>query len=167
MLLANPLFYHSMRLLSMKQIVDTLPPETFSWRERQSRALLEDTLVGLSIIHQSMLLDVVAAKKRKRVEDFNDSLDRRMRKKLRPSNNFPFIVSKECRQSWIVKFIDAMGSNTLAISVCTVCAGSFFASEVREVLVSQLQEKKILRPFQTHPAHVLTSSMLLHRSPDA
>ena len=99
-----------------------------------------------------MLLDVVAAKKWKRVEDFNNSLDRRMRKKLKPSNDFPFIVSKECRQSRIVKFIDATGSNALAISVCTVCAGSFFASEVREVLVSQLQEKKLLRPFRTHPA---------------
>ena len=151
----------------MKQIVDALPPETFSWRERQSRALLEDALVGLFIIHQSMLLDVVAAKKRKRMEDFNDSLDRRMRKKLKPSNDFPFIVSKKCRQSRIVKFIDATGSNALAISVCTVCAGSFFASEVCEVLVSQLQEKKLLRLFQTHPAYVLTSSMLLHRSLNA
>ena len=167
LLLANPSFYHSMHLLLMKQIVDALPPKTFSWRERQSRASLEDALVGLFIIHQSMLLDVVAAKKQKRVEDFNDSLDHRMRKKLKPSNDFPFIVSKKCRQSRIVKFIDATGSNALAISVCTVCAGSFFASEVCEVLVSQLQEKKLLRLFQTHPTYVLTSGMLLHRSLNA
>ena len=42
LLLANPSFYYFMRLLSMKQIVNVLPPETFTWRERRSRALLED-----------------------------------------------------------------------------------------------------------------------------
>ena len=33
--------------------------------------------------------------------------------------------------------------------------------------MAHLQEKKVLRPFQKHPAHVLTSGMLLHRTPDA
>ena len=165
--LANPSLYHCIRSLSIKDIVDALPPATFSSRERRSRALLEDALVGLSDIDQNTLFAVAANKKRKREDLVNDSVDCRMRKKVKLTNVFPSIVSEECRRLRIAKFIDATGSNALARSVCGVCAGSFFTSEVREVSVAHLQEKNVLRPFRKHPAHVLTSGMLLHRTPDA
>ena len=35
LLLANPTLYHSVRSLSMKEIVDALPPEMISWGERR------------------------------------------------------------------------------------------------------------------------------------
>lgn len=122
-----------------------------SLANRRSRASLEDVLVGVSIIDVENLLDVVAAKKWKRVEAFNESVDRRMRKKAKPNDEFPCEVSEECRQSRIAKFIDAAGSNALATSVCTVCAGTFFAWEIRSVLVSYLQEFFFITPLPRSP----------------
>ena len=163
----NPSLYRSMRILTMKEIVDALPPETFTLRERRSRASLEDALLGLSVLQQNTLLDVVVAKKRKRSEVDDESLQGALQKRRKVSTEFPTVVSDECRLSRIAQFIDATGSNAVATSVCTVCAGRFFASELREVSVSHLQEIFLLRPSRTHPAHVLTDGMLLHRSPDA
>ena len=161
----DPSFYHSLRGLSMKEIIDALPPNSFTYRQRRTRASLEAALVGVSLDDRQQLLDVVAAKKRKREKLCNESLDCSMRKKTKPCSDFPSTVSEQCQQSRIAKFIDATGNHALAMSVCTVCAGSFFASEVRETSVSYLQAKNLLRPFYDHPAHVLTSGMLLHRSP--
>jgi hypothetical protein len=165
--IANPLFCRSVRTLSMEEIAKALPAHTFTPSQRRSRASMENTLVGVSSVHQETLFEVAAAKKRKRDDVIEDIVDCGMRKRFKETNDFPSNVSKECLQSRISKFIDATGTKALARSVCAVCAGSFFVSEVREVLVSHLQEKNLLRPFRNHPRHVLTSGMLLHRSPDA
>jgi hypothetical protein len=88
------------------------------------------------------------------------------RKRVKHTDVFPPEVLNDCQQTRIAKFIDATGAKALARSVCTVCAGSFFAADVCDVHVSDLQEKNKLQPFHEHPAQVLTCSMLLHRSPD-
>ena len=74
-------------------------------------------------------------------------------------------VSEERRQKCIADFIDATGSSALASSICAVCAGMFFDSELDHVLLSYLRECKKLIPTTSHPSHILTDGMLLHHNP--
>src|ERR1700761_2296262 len=53
--LADPSFYHSMRLLSMKEIAEALPPQTFTSRQKKSCATMEHALVDVSLAHQEQL----------------------------------------------------------------------------------------------------------------
>ena len=74
-------------------------------------------------------------------------------------------VSEKCRQDCIADFIDATGSKAIATSMCAVCAGTFFLSEVECVLLSYLHKCNKLHPATYHPSHVLTDGMLLHNNP--
>ena len=53
----------------------------------------------------------------------------------------------------------------MASSICTICAGSFFHSEMDFVSLASLHESGLLVPLTSHPAHILTDGMLLHRNP--
>ena len=52
----------------------------------------------------------------------------------------------------------------MASSICTICAGSFFHSEMDFVSLASLHESGLLVPLTSHPAHILTDGMLLHRN---
>ncbi|KAH9001654.1 hypothetical protein EDB92DRAFT_1762266, partial [Lactarius akahatsu] len=75
-------------------------------------------------------------------------------------------VSEQCRRDCISKFIDATGNDATATSICAVCAGHFFSTEIGAVKVSDLEQKNKLMLTKPHPAHVLTNGMLLHTSDD-
>ena len=79
-------------MLPMKEITNALSPEIC--RQRRSRALLEEALVGVLMGHQEQILDIVAAKKQKQEELCNESIDCRMRKKAKQSMDFPSTVSE-------------------------------------------------------------------------
>ena len=74
-------------------------------------------------------------------------------------------MSEECRQKCIADFIDATGSNAVASSICAVCAGTFFNSDLEQVLLSYLRESEKLIPTTFHPSHILIEGMLLHHNP--
>ena len=160
-------FAETVRYLSMDEITHGLPSHTFPVADKCSRQVMETSLLTITDDDRDALHLVAAAKKRKREELTENVVDPTLRKKLKTTNSFPETVSDECQQARIAKFIDATGTNALALSVCCVCAGSFFSTDIREVLVSHLQEKNKLQPFRDHPAHVLTSGMLLHSSSTA
>jgi hypothetical protein len=76
-------------------------------------------------------------------------------------------VSEDCRRERITKFIDGTGSDAAAHTVCAVCAGSFFRSDMDDVPLSKLQEYDSLSPSKLHSSHILTDGMLLHRNPSS
>ena len=122
--LTNLSLYPCIHSLSIKDIVDALPPATFSSRERQSRALLEDVLVGLSDIDQHTLFAVAANKKRKREDLVNDSVDCRMWKKVKLTNVEVFLRRKFARYLWPIykkKKYYAPSKNTLPMSLPVGC----------------------------------------------
>ena len=157
-------FTETVQYLSMDEITHGLPSHTFSVADKRSRLALEESLLVITYGEQDALRLVAAAKKRKRDGFTEHGVDPTIRKKLKTTHTFPDTVSDKCQQARIAKFIDATGTNALSLSVCCVCAGSFFSTEIREVRLSHLQEKNKLRPCRDHPAHVLTRGMLLHTS---
>ena len=76
-------------------------------------------------------------------------------------------VSEQCRQDCIANFINAMGADALASSVCAICAGVFFQSEMEYVSVTSLHKTGLLVLSMEHPAHILTCSMSLHHDPSS
>ena len=82
------------------------------------------------------------------------------------TNTFFFeTISEQCWQDCIADFIDATGADAMASSICTICAGSFFHSEMDFVSLASLHESGLLVPLTSHPAHILMDGMLLHRNP--
>jgi hypothetical protein len=71
-------------------------------------------------------------------------------------------VSEECQCDHICQFIDTTRNKATSMSTCAVCTCSFFDLEIDKVKVTDLQEKNILAPSKSHPAHKLTNGMLLH-----
>ena len=159
-------FRDDLRYLTMSQIIGALPPSTFTTSETRRRGLLEDASFRLPRHQRDVLLKAALSRKRKRVKSSEEDMHDVAVKKARVASPFLETVSDECRKDRIIKFIEATGNNALAMCVCSVCAGRFHVSEVRDVLVSHLKDKNKLAPFATHPSHVLTDGMLLHRSPN-
>ena len=82
------------------------------------------------------------------------------------TNTFFFeTVSEQCWQDCIADFINATGTDAMASSICTICAGSFFHSEMDFVSLASLHKSGLLVPLTSHPAHILTDGMLLHHNP--
>ena len=63
----------------------------------------------------------------------------------------------------ISNFIDATGDAAVVQHVCMVCARELWAYEVDKWLVRDIGNKGLLAPKEPHPAHMLTSGMLLER----
>lgn len=168
LVMQSPLDYSSLwRRMSMRQIIDILPVETFSSREKRSRASLDEAVLRLPS-DQRDVLDHAAYAKAFWIE--HPIVEERDNEETMISTeyvSFMETVSEECRQDHICKFIDATGSTATATSTCAVCAGSFFKLEIEEVSVTDLQEKQLLLPAKPHPAQVLTEGMLLHSTPSS
>ena len=138
------------RQLSMREIINSLPPDTFSYREKRYRLNLDEAILALPV-DQRDFLDHIALGRMNSVGNENATED-------------PFMetVSEDVRQDHICKFIDATGNIATAMSACAVCAGSFFNVEIDQVKVTDLHDKNKLQPAKPHPAQKLTDGMLLH-----
>ena len=160
-----PFDYSSVwKRLTMRQIINALPPTTFSSKEKCSRPKLDEAVMRLPpeqrvSLDQITIANVHGLNNMSNAEDVDDG------QSINSEDNFMETVSEDCRQKCISNFIDATGNNALATSICAVCAGSFFNSEIYEFKVSDLQEKNKLVPSKPHPAQVLTEGMLLHVMP--
>ena len=162
-------FQETLRSLTKDDITGAFPPRTFTARQKKCRRSLDEACSALPSAMQAVITETAHSKKRKREHFLAESEVEvgSSQKRTKPTDPFFNTVSEECRRSWIAKFIDSTSSKALAISTCAVCAGRFFSSEVQQIQVTQLQEKKKLIPARNHPAHILTYGMLLHRSHDA
>ena len=150
--------------LTMRQIINALPPSTFSFKEKRSRAKLDEAVIRLPP-EQRASLERFAIANVRGLNNTSNAEDIEVGQSRNTEDFFLETVSEDCRQKCISKFIDATGNKALATSVCAVCAGSFFNSEIYEFKVSDLQEKNKLVPSKRHPAQVLTEGMLLHVTP--
>src|SRR6266702_259316 len=139
--------------LTMNDIKNALP-SVFSHAEKHSCAKLEDAVYHLPQEQQDLLAQATHAKKCRTITDLDKDV-------------FLWPVSDECWRECVSKFIDSMGNDATATSICAVCAGQFFNKEICTVKVSNLQAKKKCSPMTSHPAHILTEGMLLHRSDPA
>ena len=154
------------RKLSMREIVDALPAQTFSSKEKRSRAKLDAAVLNLPLEQRSVLDRVARAKaygfEHPTITDMENDTSTGI-----GDSTFMETVSEECRQDRICRFIDATGNNATATTTCAVCAGTFFNLEIEEVSVSDLRDKQKLQPAKPHPAQVLTEGMLLHSTPSS
>ena len=155
---------------SMQEIVALLPPSTFTYNERRSRALLDEAVIRLPADQRAVL-------NRAAITKFCDSnlsdVTRNPTTLLRPTtsndseDSFFETVSEDCRRDRIAKFIDATGNNATTVAACAVCAGGFFVQELYEVKTSDLKLKNALAPSTPHTAQRLTDGMLLHMTPSS
>lgn len=155
----------SLKYLSMQDIKQALPRETFSSAEKRSRAKMNEAIGVLSVVHQNTLEELAHSKKRRKLAERMPPLNE-VPPPLHDNQSGLFFetVSDKIRRDCICDFIQATGREATSSATCTVCAGQFFCKELTEVKLSDLRDKKKLSPSKPHPAHVLTEGMLLHRS---
>ena len=166
-------FLNSVRVLNMKDIVDTMPNGTFNYAAKRSRAKMEDVMWNLPLKQQQLLqqhtrhkekLKEDARKKRRLEYDVEHLRDDTPVTERDNSNQFLQPVSEQCQSACISSFIDATGNRAVSTTVCAVCAGHFFHHEVVSAKLDDLQAKNKLSPASPHPRHHLTNDMLLHRN---
>ena len=154
--------------LTMNEMLKAVPHRTFNTSQRRSRAKMEEAITGLPQDKYDLLCGAATAKRRRLGLDTPSSSTQTVESL---SQNVPELhplfetVSEKCRQNCIADFIDATGSKAIATSICAVCAGTFFDSDVDHVLLSYLHESEKLHPATAHSSHVLTNDMLLHHHP--
>ena len=156
-----------LRCLTMNEIIGALPSKTFSRAQKRSRGQMEEAVSRLPETVHVVLEQAAHTKKRRRLLVGTDPKSHMVQGDMALSEcEDPFFrtVSEKCRQERISKFIDATGTSATTSSTCAVCAGIFFAENIREVAVSQLRDTGRLSPANPHPAHILTGGMLLHQS---
>ena len=139
--------------LSMREIIALLPHHTFSYKEKHSRAMLDNAVIRLPA-DQRVILNHAAIS---RFCNFNLSeVTRNTASTLQPPipNNaedcFFETVSEAFRQDCISKFIDATSNDATVMAVCAVCASGFFVQELYEVKTSNLKLKNTLAPSTPH-----------------
>ena len=177
----------ALEVLSMPDIINSLPHGTFKYAVRRSRPLLHQAALALSPDqHQAIVKSAVSkAKKRKSVDvreknitslqdvpinSEDPSVSKRPKTLLEPetpcdedADSFLESVPEQCRRERLAKFIEATGRDAMKTFVCAVCAGRFFNNEIRPIQVSDLKNSGKLIPHSVHPGHELTDGMLLHR----
>ena len=162
--------------LNMPEIMKAVPPRTFKTGERRNRACLEGAIYNLPQDKYDLIVGASIAKRRRRecnsssspivpsvsvVTDSNPISVENIDKLLFET------VSEQYRRDCIANFIDATSADALASSVCAICAGVFFRSEIDYASVTSLHETGLLVPTTKHPAHILTRGMLLHLDPSS
>lgn len=158
----------TLKCLTMKDIRETLPPNTFSSAEKRSRARMEAAVGKLSGVHHIVLEEAALSKKRRRIAERPPPVDG-ITPTIRDVEDDSFFetVSEEVRRDCLCQFILATGKDATSTASCAVCAGQFFSRELTDVKLADLRSKDKLSPAKAHPAHILTDGMLLHRSPSA
>jgi hypothetical protein len=64
----------------------------------------------------------------------------------------------------ISEFIDVTGNEAVHPHICMICAREMWAKEVIRCAVDDIPNPRLLFPNEYHPAHKLTSGMLLERA---
>ena len=177
----------ALEVLSMPDIINSLPHGTFKYAVRRSRPLLHQAAVALSPDQHQLIVKAALSKSKKRksvdvsehdiasfrdvlVDTGNPSNSKRPKTLIEPerhcdedADSFLESVPKECRRERLVKFIEATGHDAMKTLICAVCAGRFFNNEIRPIKVLDLKNGGKLIPHSVHTAHELTDGMLLHR----
>ena len=149
----------------MSEIDTALPEGTFTRFQKRSRAEMEAVVCGMSDENQALLIETAHTKRAKLVHELTHSPESAPTDDvLTEEDVFLRPVSDECRQNCVSKFIDDTGKEATLLSVCAVCAGRFFRSEMETMTLSKLQSFGKLCPHSPHNAHVLTDGMLLYQS---
>ncbi|KAH9041352.1 hypothetical protein EDB85DRAFT_1922716 [Lactarius pseudohatsudake] len=149
------------------EIWKALPGVHFSAKQKHSRARLDEAVLSLSNENRSTLEKAADEKrKRRKIQTDERPLPNPSHSSQTVDGSFLRPVSENVRRERISKFIDATGNAATKTSICAVCAGRFFDSDISALKLCELQTDNILLPSKSHPSHVLTHGMLLHQNPD-
>lgn len=178
----------ALEILSMSDIIRSLPPGTFKYADKRSRARLHQAALTLTPgQHQILIKAAVSNSKKRKAPESRERMDtgpqytpvqtsdpKRPKTRIEPEHptdndvdSFLETVSDKCRRERMVKFIEATGRDATKSVACAVCAGRFFNNEIRPVKITDLKNNGKLIPASNHPAHELTEGMLLHRGTDS
>lgn len=167
------------KLLTMKEIIDSVGKSTLSFQERKTRANLIAAISQSSEDVKSCLANACTRKRRRKQEDKEEAVKRRRlddevtpiearSTELGDVDLPPHFLNpvEECvRQECISQYISHTGSAATRLLACMICAGEFFASELEIMTVDEIPHPELLKPAIEHPAQQLFSGMLLdHRA---
>lgn len=79
--------------------------------------------------------------------------------------SFLTIPDEQGRQALVEQFIQSTSNEAVRQVVCCICAREVFKSEATSITLDEIPHCEVLCPCKPHPAHVLTSGMLLYRDP--
>jgi hypothetical protein len=155
-------FEKSLECLSMEEMKDALPSQSFTRSQKCSRAALKEAVTSLSQEDHTAIVNAAKAKKRRQTEQDSEGQHNVQNHRAMSDDVFFETVPGNIRGQCIAKFIDATGNGALATGICAVCAGRFYSQGMNDMLLSKLQTDNKLVPSVAHSAHVLTEGMLLH-----
>ena len=137
----------ALEVLSMPDIINSLPHGTFKYAVRHSHHLLHEAAVALSPDQHQLIVKAALSKSKKRkslavsehdiasfqdvlVDVGNPSNSKRPKTLIEPerpcdedADAFFESVPEECRHERLVKFIEATGRDAMKTLICAVCAG--------------------------------------------
>ena len=172
-----------LRTMTMSMIVSAVPEFKFSRREKRCRKEMLERVAILPEELQGKLRTVARMKQMEALNEFgkvdNDGdhvmemandvgsgvADRSSDEDiLDDEENFLKAASRSVVDQCMSEFIDATGNDAVRQHVCMVCAREMWGKEVERCAVDDISNKHLLSPNEFHPAHVLTSGMLLERA---
>ena len=175
---------YEMRSMTMAMIVSTVPEFKFSHQEKKCRRQMLERVAVLPTELQTKLRMVAKKKQMEVVGQSTTVLDDGnlvmgisddVRLEAAGGNdcdedstddeeNFLKPASQSVVNDRISEFIDSTSNEAVRPHVCVVCAREVWGKEVERFAVDDLPNKHLLSPNEYHPAHVLTSGMLLERA---
>jgi hypothetical protein len=138
----------TLKILTMNDISNCLPPGTFKYASKQSHAKLEEAVQSLSLEQHDILHGVAQSK---RCKTCVKTLDHPLLV-VYDEDEFLETVSEECHWDCLTKFVEETGCKVMETFVCAVCAGQFFGHNICSVKISNLQKKEKLVLNTMHPA---------------
>ena len=174
-----------MRTMTMAMIVSAVPEYKFSRREKRSRQEMLERVVMLPVELQAKLRAVAKDKRMKILgesaivfddedcvmemagdalsEDVGCGGDGEQNVDV-DEDNFLKAASQSVVDQCMSEFIDATGNDAVRQHACMACAREVWGKEVERCNVDSIPNKHLLSPKEFHPAHNLTSGMLLEKA---
>ena len=173
-----------MQTMTMSKIVSAIPDYKFSRQEKRCRREMMERVATLPEELQKKLRAAVKGKQKDTLREpkfvFDDgdcvmgiadddeleddepvAQDEHVHE---DEENFLKPASPSVVDQCVSEFIDATGNEAVRQHVCMVCAREVWGKEVERCAVDSIPNKCLLSPNEFHPAHVLTSGMLLERA---
>lgn len=165
------------KLLTMKEIIDTVGRRTLTCQQRRSRANLIVAINESSRDIKSSLDEACRLKRKATDEGREDAIKKRRMdsnqlaltqdssgslKSTDLPASFLVPVEEQVRHQCISQYLTRTGSAATRLQACMICAGEFFASELEVIAVDDIPHKEVLEPAVPHPAQTLFSGMLLY-----
>jgi len=170
--------------MSKAKIISAVPEVSFKRKEKRKRTNMLEAIAGMPPhIQKKIRIAAITDCEEKSVSAVFDYGDRCARvgdedemesaepmgqsmaeeRAYKDEDDFLKPCSPDTVERCISEFIDATGNEAVHQHVCMVCARELWMKEVMEMMVTDIPNGQLLTPNEAHPAHQLTSGMLLER----